>query len=518
MVERQSVDALAHTDNFYDNLIRSLISADLRNFDLAKTTFDQYITSTDPKINDDFEKIGKNLIQCYVYRLSYEYEKLENLSYQCILDSEKISDDILLALSICENVRIFIIRNDIDAAKNKLTQVLPKIEGSSKFILFTRWKILNLIAEILTNNGYQEESLRHMHEVVDISKKLGIPTYISRSLNNLGITYDYSGLYPKAIESYTESLKISVANNAPALEAVTRGNMGFINMYQGNWYDALDKFTKTMEYFESCKDIRRSLYWKNNIAKLYLDKGEYLSAKTLLEENIALLQFYDLQNEIVYPYLDHFLVSYQLKSEDDLNETFEIIRDLSSRNPHNETLEHYSLLCSAILIKKSFSNHNPHSEEILDFLIDDDEVEIEVAILAVIIRCELFLDELHANEDETDEIITNILQLISHLEELCMKNHLYPLLVLSKILSSQFLVITGQFQISLDVLNAAISICLDNGLNGLLNEGNKQKEQIEKEILNIYERISTQSSVKERFLELDFNTYLERIKNFRLFR
>lgn len=491
---------------------------DSRNFDAGAEKVETLVLGLSGEQTEEYKSISNKLNLCYQYRLNYDYANLEIVSLECIELAQFLNDSTLLAISIGENVWPSIKMNRNEHAKSQLVNILSKLKTSSYHVLYAKWKVINLIGEILTNMGKQKECLEYMVELVKIAKHIGEAEYISRSLNNLAITYEYSGYFSEAVKAYTEALQICEEIGDDLGTAFTRGNMGFISMYQGKWDDALDKFTKTKEYFLGIKDIQETMYWQNNIAKLYLEKGEYWSAKTLLEENIAMLHFYGLEATMVYPYFDYFLVSLQLDMEDDMNETYEIIREIASDNPDNKLFAHYSLLCSAILLRKTISPRDVYVEDVLDFLINEDIVDIEVVIIATINRCELYLADLHKDENEDEAIVSNILHLISNLEEISLNNQMYPLLVLSKIIASQFLAVTGQFQESLDILTDAIQISNQNGLSGLLTEANKQKGEIEKEFMKIYDRLITTTTVKDRLADIDLDIYMERIKNFRLIR
>ena len=98
------------------------------------------------------------------------------------------------------------------------------------------------------------------------------------ALNNIGSSYTYQGNYAKAIESYTQSLKIKEEIGNKKGIAHSLNNIGVIYKEQGDYAKAIESYTQSLKIEEEVGDKKGIAISLNNIGGIYTNQGDYAKA------------------------------------------------------------------------------------------------------------------------------------------------------------------------------------------------------------------------------------------------
>jgi serine phosphatase RsbU (regulator of sigma subunit)/Tfp pilus assembly protein PilF len=138
-------------------------------------------------------------------------------------------------------------------------------------------KIDNLCAKNLKKNLNRQEKVRFLNSR-------------SFALNNIGIIYDSQGDLAKAIEYYTQSLKVYEELRNKQGTASTLNNIGGIYREQGDNTKAMEYFTQSLKILEEIgdkDDIALSLI---NIGNIYQEQGDNTKAMEYSTKSLKLTE------------------------------------------------------------------------------------------------------------------------------------------------------------------------------------------------------------------------------------
>jgi len=133
-------------------------------------------------------------------------------------------------------------------------------------------------------------------------------------LNNLGYYYSQKGDIAKALNSYSESLKIKEKTGNKAQVANTLSNIGLIYYNQGETEKALENYSRALNYYEALGHKEGIAFMLHNIASVYHDEDRLDSALILYRKSLVLNT--ELKDTIAMARnLDHISVVYRLKND-----------------------------------------------------------------------------------------------------------------------------------------------------------------------------------------------------------
>jgi tetratricopeptide (TPR) repeat protein len=171
----------------------------------------------------------------------------------------------------------FVLNQKIDSlcAKN-LKKKLNKQE-KAKFLKSSSFA-LNNIGTIYKAQGDYAKAIEYFTQSLKIEEEIGNKSGIAGSLNNIGIIYKIQGNYAKAIESYTQSLKMKEEIGDKEGIASTLNNIGNIYNDQGDYAKAIEYYTQSLKISEEIGDKEAIASTLNNIGNIYNDQGDYAKA------------------------------------------------------------------------------------------------------------------------------------------------------------------------------------------------------------------------------------------------
>ncbi|MBI1305141.1 MAG: tetratricopeptide repeat protein [Bacteroidetes bacterium] len=129
---------------------------------------------------------------------------------------------------------------------------------------------------IWENEAYSRpfEALKMARDLRDFSEKTGYTTGVLKSANLMGVIYNNSGNYGKALLLFEQNLALSeqTGNIKGVLSAL--GNIGLIYQYQNQSEKALNQFLRVLKIAEESGDKRAIATTRNNIgvARMKLEK------------------------------------------------------------------------------------------------------------------------------------------------------------------------------------------------------------------------------------------------------
>jgi serine phosphatase RsbU (regulator of sigma subunit)/Tfp pilus assembly protein PilF len=168
----------------------------------------------------------------------------------------------------------FVLNQKIDSLCSKnLKQNLNKQEKA--MFLKSKAFALNSFGIIYEDQGDYAKAVEYYTQSLKIREEIGDKKGIATSLNNIGNIYQEQGDYAKAIEYYTQSLKIYEEIGNKHGIAGSLGNIGNIYDYQGESTKAIEYYTQSLKIQEEIEDKSGTATSLNNIGAIYYNQGDY---------------------------------------------------------------------------------------------------------------------------------------------------------------------------------------------------------------------------------------------------
>lgn len=136
--------------------------------------------------------------------------------------------------------------------------------------------------------GKNSIALKHSMAAKDFYKKEGKRIELSDALNQMGIIYDYMGLYAEALDNYLQAREIAIEVQDVKAEILIINNLGVIYDNMGNPDEALKYYEEALEKSGIFKDEEDEATLLNNISYIYLEQGDTVRAQKALRRALKI--------------------------------------------------------------------------------------------------------------------------------------------------------------------------------------------------------------------------------------
>lgn len=213
--------------------------------------------------------------------------------------AEEISEDISLGRAFYGLGRVYGQLLDYENAikyKKKALEILEKT-GDAKEIA----KVCTSLGNDYRLTEQIDRSLQMNEKAIDLASSAGDLNIIGYSLSNAAALYIETRDFNKAEETLDKAIVIFRKLNDMIMIATMHLYKGYLYAYKRNWEWARDQFEKALEILRSLNVPLKLSHWLFEVGHVFIENGEYLHARTLLNEafQIATTHGYDnLKKEI----------------------------------------------------------------------------------------------------------------------------------------------------------------------------------------------------------------------------
>jgi tetratricopeptide (TPR) repeat protein len=143
---------------------------------------------------------------------------------------------------------------------------------------------LNAIALSKQRQGFYPEALTYYLPAIELSEASGNPRHISKTHNNLGILYQLTGNYLKALEHFRRVLQVE---DRPLDLAGVYNNIGIVFRNTQQPDSALFYYLKVLDTYQQSSDLHGMASASNNIGVVLRDQGNWVGALAQYESALA---------------------------------------------------------------------------------------------------------------------------------------------------------------------------------------------------------------------------------------
>jgi len=324
----------------------------------------------------------------------------------------------------------------------------------------------NNLAELLLVNGNVDESLEMFEENASIYEKTGDIWLYGLTLDGIARIYYYKGQIKKAIDIFQKSTLM--LEKVPYPYGINSNHWEMANIYafKGDFTISESFFKKAKVFFQEQENPVFLAQLISDLIKLYEDNKEFSKAKEVYDELLA------------------------------INEKSDI--------PDVELITRY---CEALILKKSKKFKDiGRAQDLLRNIIPKEVFDFETKFASMLTLCELLIYELEFSEDE--EILEEIASLINKMETIARTANSQILLINILTLKGKFTLLTDGSKKALELLEQALNISKNKGLDKISQKIIHEMERIEKNVDQLAEILTQNVSIGEKLGPLQVKEYL----------
>ncbi|MHA2363957.1 MAG: tetratricopeptide repeat protein [Candidatus Hodarchaeales archaeon] len=364
---------------------------------------------------------------------------------------------------------------------------------------------LNVIGTVHARKGDFDNALKNLQESLDIYEELGAQRPLLRLFNNIGIIQYYKGELDLALDYSQRSLELSEQFGNRQSAAALLLNMGNIYMDKGELDQALDYYQKSLTNYEELKsqyeiaiclnnigtineikaeldqaleDYSRSLAIfeeqenklmiatsYSNMGSIFQVKGDTDEASTYYMKGLELLEETGNDLEASVTLFSLIKIAVQNNSIEEANSYLQKLQNINEKTDNKVIDQTYRLSNATILKSSDRVVKRAEAQELFQEIAEEDIIQHENTVDAMLNQCEMLLQELKTTGDE--EVLGEINTILQKLLTIAENQHAYSLMANSHLLKSKIALLELDLNSARQLISQAQQIADDKGLNRL---------------------------------------------------
>ncbi|MBN1217040.1 MAG: tetratricopeptide repeat protein [Candidatus Lokiarchaeota archaeon] len=350
-------------------------------------------------------------------------------------------------------------------------------------------------------------AIQNANKVLSISELKGFKFVSPHAYDLLAHCYNLEGNLQKALYYSQKSLIMKQEEKYNSLLPHSYYSIGNIYSQKGELRESLEYFNKGLKLQEAENNI--SPVYLIAMGKIYGELGEYLKAKELLLKGLNLLKkkkntlfyhFLPYHNSLAQAY--HYLIVLSINNKDRKNveEYLEEILQLNNSTIKVKHINHIYRLDKAIfLISNNRLMDTMSAGKILKELIDEKDLDHEIAIEAMLNLCEVLLHELKIAGN--DDILDELTELSDKLLNIAQRQYLHVLLSETYLMKARISLINLDTNQTRSYLTKAQKIANQHGLQLLANKISQEHDSLLKNLDDWENKKKLKIPLKERLTD-----------------
>ena len=454
--------------------------------------------------HNPYDIVFCHLLKCELLYWRSSYEDVVKLAEQTYKESLGLGKNLLSVdiLLIMANTLVWIgpldklneIINQGEELLKSLPQELPAdYKQREDYIAFLKgW--------FYTQKKDADPALKHFEHSISLREELGIKQEIAYSL--VGIMWVIAFLkidYDSALNYAEQSMAIAENSGNKWCIGYCFKGMAIVHHLKGELNRGIMFYEQSFTIFNDLNNKYMVASILNMMGETFREKGELDHALECLEQAMALNRELGKLKQLTNNH-DYFIQI--LIEKGDYKRAQQALRDMEQLNNQlkDKNINIAYLLGKALLLKTSPRAHNRvEAEELLKQILEDEDLEFELNLKALINLCELLLTELRMTNDM--EVLEEINPLIERLLEIAEKSHSYSILCETHLLQAKLSLLNFDIKKAKRFLTQAQQIAGRFGLNLLGKKIATENQDLLKK-LDLWEKLKESGAPLANRLEL----------------
>ncbi|MFX1511263.1 MAG: tetratricopeptide repeat protein [Promethearchaeota archaeon] len=384
-------------------------------------------------------------------------------------------------------------------------------------IMQRKANLINQKGDIYWAKGDLNRALECFKENLALCETLNNKQLLVISLQNIGLIYDTYGDLDRTSEYLEQSLALCETLNNTELLALVLHNTGAHYPGKGDLDRGLKLLERSLSIFKAQGNkfyIAGSLA---QIAEIYRRKGDLTQALEHIERSLTLhkeignkfyiarsLQrigdIYRQKNDLdrALEYVEHSMtlhkeVGNNLSVANNLFSLISIaidktafekaqqylqqLQEINNQEKNRDIDQRYRLAEALMLKTSSRARHRVKAEELLTQVVEEEVIDHEITVIALLNLCEILLDELKAYGEAV--VFQEAKAMANKIYTLAQNKHSFSVIVNALILQAKFAMVDGNFSMAINFLEQAESTAVAKGLRLLVTKVSVEKQHLE---------------------------------------
>jgi tetratricopeptide (TPR) repeat protein len=376
-------------------------------------------------------------------------------------------------------------------------------------------------ALVFLNTGYIhflkcefDTALNYYQKSLEIYKETGNQFRIPICLRCIGDVHYYgTGDLNLAFNYYNNFLELSKENNYELEIAWSFQRLTAVYTLQGELNLALETISKSLDIFTKLnKKVGISLCHAE-LGVIYRLLGKLNQSLKILEEGMVSIKKTVIGGKGIVSYWTSYFLFHLVLVAQDLN-AIEIaekyLKQVQEIQQESESkiVKLRTRFSEAIVLKMSKRGvRKLQAQQIFQAIIEDEIIDHNITILAMLNLCELLILELQISETP-EELLAEIIKLSDNLYDIAQSQKSPLLTVMSLILQTKLALVKGKFEEANDLLIIAKRLADEKKLISLLSKVKFEQETVQAELDKWNELIQRKASIQERMERARIASYI----------
>ncbi|MFX1493707.1 MAG: nitrilase-related carbon-nitrogen hydrolase [Promethearchaeota archaeon] len=493
---------------------------------LKERQFDKALSLVNKILNEKNTQI--NLTQKFGARIARLVALISLKQYDQVNEDIKLSELILEQMNNVDKenslvkegiARLFSIKGTIQSVQGELEDSISNHERSAviyetlkkKKSIFYQFEAIGWIKRA---QGKLDEALNYFHKMLNLVEEFHEERYIALAKYYIAFANFYKGDLDLATKYALESVAIYEKLNH--LRGLTAVNSVFGSIYRGKgeFDKSLEYYHKVLTIFNEKLDIKKGVihsycYSLRNIGWIYYYKNNIKKSIEYLKKAIKAHRSLCMYNDTIFDYdliINHLLLIFSAIEIDDEQQIENSMMEFSKFAQKWPWTKFFMRLGEAIIMaNKKRAKHRFQAQQIFEELLEvkfDFQIEFEIQVNL----CDLLLEELKYSGDE--EILVEIQDLLHKISDVAYKQRSIITLVELYSLQAKLALIEGNVELTKDLLNKAISIAENKGIELLSKKLKVQQNQLINQIEEWKVLFIRNSKLQEQIEFLNLKEYV----------
>jgi len=342
--------------------------------------------------------------------------------------------------------------------------------------------------------------LKYAKQSLAIREGLRNKEDIAQSLNTIGVIFWYKGDMDKALEYYRLSLALKQELGNPHETAKTLNNIGEVYRAQGQLEQSLLFHHRSLSLKREIGNKHEIAISLLNIGNLHYQKGELDLGLRTLEQSSILLEEIGNTDHLSEALLSMILIEVDENKLDIARLHLQKLDRIDERET-NRLVKQRCNLARAIILKKSKRIRGmAKAEELFAEIVEDEIVDQEITVTALLHLCDLLLDALQLYGK--DEILLELKNLATRLLGVSKQQKSHVLLAETYVLLSELALLDLDIERATTLLTQAQLIAEEMELRRLAARISAIKQTLLQEHLKSWENLAERNAPMHERLDL----------------
>ncbi len=463
-----------------------------------------------PKEKEELAEIDQKIATLLFHKGIIHYfkgnmDQALKYSQKSLIIRKHVGNKHLIAISLNSIGNILEQKGDLDQAMeyHQKSLVLRREIGNKKDIAAS----LNNIGNINWQKGDLDQALEFYQQSLTLHEELGLKQGIANTLNNIGLVHEKKGNLSQALEYLQQSLELKRQLGHKVGVAWTLLNIGIVYTQKGNLNHALEYLQQSFALNTDIGDKIRTATSLYRIGIVYRLKGDLDQCLDYSEKSLTIREEIGNSIYISKSLLSLVSIAIEKKNLEQARKFVEQLRQINKKED-NKAIDQRWKIGEAMLLKThSRMKDKLKAQEIYLQIVEEDIIDHELTIIAMLSLCELLINEFKAFGET--EVLQEIKNYIHKLYALAKEQNSLPLIIDTLILQARFAMIDGNLSIALSFLENAEETAEKKELGQFIEKVSYEKQQLEEQYDIWQELIHSNTPFQIRLEQARLSEYIK---------